>query len=91
MIPFFERYNNIPKQEIKQLQEEVEQLQSDDDYVKGLALDNKRDISKIKDLLLSYEESKKGLFLLVQVQEERIVELERMVEALDKGMKYLLK
>ena len=97
MIPFFDRYKNVPKAEIKELQKEVEQLQSDDDYVKGLALENKELIEQNRiliDQILQVIEiaqaNREGVLALVQLHSENINTVAKKITDIEKALKIML-
>ena len=94
----FKRYKNVPKHEIKQLQEEVEQLQSDDDYVKGIALENKGNIEDNSILIAQILEvigiaqcNREGLITLVKLQSENMVAMKKKIADIEKALTILLK
>ena len=94
----FNRYKNIPKQEIKELQKEVEQLQSDDDYVKGIALENKESIeensmliAQILEVISIAQVNREGLITLVKLQSENMVAMKKKIEDIEKALTILLK
>ena len=94
----FNRYKTVPKAEIKELQKEVEQLQSDDDYVKGIALENRETIeensiliAQILEVISIAQANREGLITLVKIQSENTVILKKKIEDIEKALTILLK
>ena len=83
---------------LETIEEEIEQLQSDDNYVKNLALENKETIeensiliSQILEVISIAQSNREGLITLVKLQSENMLILKKKVEDIEKALTILLK